>query len=62
MPRVIKYSVATQYSSGANRGYYNPTFLWGRLQAYMDFWSEYWDLAFQRDSGGTGFKVLRVPN
>lgn len=60
MPRIIKYSVATQYNSGPNAGYYNPTYLWGRLQAYMDFWGEYFDLAFQRVNSGAAVSFVQA--
>jgi hypothetical protein len=42
--RTITYVVATE------NGRYNPTFPWGRIQAYLDFMSNYFPIRFVRIS------------
>lgn len=60
MPRTITYTVSTQYTSGANRGYYNPTYRWDRLDFYLQIWAEYFDIVFQRVNSGPQVQFIQA--
>ena len=40
------------FSIHSETGGYNPTFLWGNIQQYLDFFSRYWDVQFVRNNNG----------
>jgi hypothetical protein len=52
--RTITYAIA------AEKGKYNPTFPWGRIQAYLDFLSIYFPIRFVRtsDYNGARYRIL----
>jgi hypothetical protein len=47
MARQITYSIATEFRNG----FYNPTFNWGRIHAYLNFLGRYWDIQYVRVTG-----------
>lgn len=58
--RIIKYTIETMYTSGPNRGYYNPTYLWDRLDFYANIWYEYFDIKLQRVNTGPQVRFIQA--
>jgi hypothetical protein len=49
-PRIIRYTIATQYRSGTT---YQGTFLWGDVDRCLNFLGRYWNIQFVRANSGT---------
>ena len=59
MTREITFDIATQYSSGPHRGYYNPTINWGRLAESLNFLGRYWNVSYRRVSSGGRVRFIQ---
>lgn len=49
-PRIIKYTIGTQYKSGTT---YQGTFLWGNIDRCLNYMGRYWNIQFVRANSGT---------
>ncbi len=49
-PRIIRYTIATQYRSGTT---YQGTFLWGDVDRCLNYLGRYWNIQFVRANSGT---------
>jgi hypothetical protein len=54
--RVIRYSIGTQYKTGA----YQSTYLWGEIDFFLSFIERYWNVDFVRVSKGGSLQIIQA--